>query len=89
MALAKDTKAAIVKDFGKSAKDTGSVEVRVALLTKRIAELSEHVKENKKDTSASRALLVLVGERRNLLNYLIKTDRDSYINLIAKLGLRK
>ncbi|MEG0034292.1 MAG: 30S ribosomal protein S15 [Bacilli bacterium] len=89
MALTKETKAEIIKTYGKDVKDTGSVEVRVALLTKRITELTEHVKLNKKDTSAGRSLLSLVGERRSLLNYLMENDRNSYIELIAKLGLRK
>ncbi|MEG0977628.1 MAG: 30S ribosomal protein S15 [Bacilli bacterium] len=89
MALTKETKAEIIKAYGKDVKDTGSVEVRVALLTKRITELTEHVKLNKKDTSAGRSLLSLVGERRSLLSYLMENDRNSYIELIAKLGLRK
>lgn len=89
MALTKETKAEIIKTYGKDVKDTGSVEVRVALLTKRITELTEHVKLNKKDTSAGRSLLSLVGERRSLLSYLMENDRNSYIELIAKLGLRK
>ena len=82
MALKKETKAELVKQFGKNEKDTGSVEVQVALLTKRIAELTAHLKGNDKDHTARRSLLVL-------LNYLEKQDRDAYIALIQKLGLRK
>ncbi len=89
MALKKETKAELVKQFGKNEKDTGSVEVQVALLTKRIAELTAHLKGNDKDHIARRSLLVLVGQRKSLLNYLEKQDRDAYIALIQKLGLRK
>ncbi len=89
MALKKETKAELVKQFGKNEKDTGSVEVQVALLTKRIAELTTHLKGNDKDHTARRSLLVLVGQRKSLLNYLEKQDRDAYIALIQKLGLRK
>lgn len=89
MALKKEAKAELVKEFGKNEKDTGSVEVQVALLTKRIAELTAHLKGNDKDHTARRSLLVLVGQRKSLLNYLEKQDRDAYIVLIQKLGLRK
>ncbi|MBR1581580.1 MAG: 30S ribosomal protein S15 [Bacilli bacterium] len=89
MALAKTEKEAIIKKFGKNEKDTGSIEVQVALLTARIKELTAHLKANNKDNSARRSLLVMVGQRKSLLGYLEKTNRDAYLKLIADLGLRK
>ncbi len=89
MALKKDEKSAIIKKYGTSATDTGSASVQVALLTKRIEELTAHLKANKQDACARRSLLILVGKRRSLLSYLMKTDRDAYEALIASLGLRK
>lgn len=87
--LAKELTAQKVKEFGKNEKDTGSVEVQVALLTERIKELSAHVKLHHKDAQANRSLTVLVNKRKKLLAYLLENDRDAYIALIAKLGLRK
>jgi small subunit ribosomal protein S15 len=89
MALSKETNQTCIKDFGKTEKDTGSIQVQVAILTKRIEQLSQHVKGHAKDAQANRGLLVLVGKRKKLLQYLLETDRDAYIELIAKLGLRK
>jgi len=89
MAIKKETKAEIIKKFGKNEKDTGSVEVQVALITASIKHLTEHLKNNDKDHVARRSLLVLVGQRKSLLSYLERVDRDAYIKLIAELGLRK
>lgn len=89
MALSKERKAEIVKQFGKNEKDTGSVQVQVALLTEQIKNLTAHLKANHKDASSKRSLMILVGQRRSLLNYLIRTDRDAYLKLIVDLGLRK
>ncbi len=89
MALAKSTKANLVKEFGKNEKDTGSIEVQIALLTNSIKHLTEHLKTNDKDHTARRSLLLQVGKRKSLLAYLERNDRDAYIKLIQKLGLRK
>ncbi len=89
MALKKEEKSTIVKKYGKSATDTGSAAVQVALLTKRIEELTAHLKANKQDACARRSLLILVGKRRSLLAYLMDHDRPAYESLIASLGLRK
>lgn len=89
MALSKERKAEIVKQYGKNEKDTGSVEVQVALLTEQIKALTAHLKKNHKDASSKRGLMVLVGQRRSLLDYLARTDREAYLRLIVNLGLRK
>ena len=89
MALSKERKEATVKEFGKSGKDTGSPEVQIALLTRRIESLTEHIKANGQDKRASRSLLYMVGKRKKLLNYLRKSDIERYSKLIAELGLRK
>ncbi|MCQ2814682.1 MAG: 30S ribosomal protein S15 [Bacilli bacterium] len=89
MALSKETKAKIVKKYGKNEKDTGSVEVQIALLTEQIKALTEHLKNNHKDAASKRGLMILVGQRRSLLDYLIRTDREAYLKLIVELGLRK
>ena len=89
MALTKERKAELINKFGKNEKDTGSVQVQVALLTDQIKALTAHLKANKKDATAKRSLMKLVGQRRSLLGYLQKTDRDAYLKLIAELGLRK
>ena len=89
MALSKAKKAEIVKKFAKSEKDTGSVEVQVALITEKIKSLTAHLKAYDKDNTARRGLFVLVGQRKSLLAYLERTDRDAYAKLIAELGLRK
>ncbi len=87
--LSKEKIAEIVKKYGKNEKDTGSVEVQIALLTEQINELTKHLKKNKKDASGRRGLFVLVGKRRGLLDYLNRTDRDAYAKLLAELSIRK
>ena len=89
MALTKEVKSAIVKEYQRDAKDTGSVEVQVAILTEEIKVLTEHLKEHKHDYHSKRGLLQKVGKRRSLLDYLKRTDVQRYRELIAKLGLRK
>ncbi|UCF80491.1 MAG: 30S ribosomal protein S15 [Acidobacteriota bacterium] len=79
----------IVEKFGRSPGDTGSPEVQVALLTKRIEHMSKHLEAHKKDHSTRRGLMKLVGQRRYLLRYLSSRDRGRYQSLIAALGLRK
>ena len=79
----------IVKDFGKNNTDTGSTEVQVALLTKKINELSEHFKIHKKDRHSRRGLLGMINNRRKLLKYLKGKNEEGYQKLIKKLGLRK
>ena len=87
--LAKEKKQAIIAEYGRTPGDTGSPEVQVALLTARINELTEHLKENQKDHHSRRGLLKMVGQRRGLLAYLKKTDLERYRSLIERLGLRK
>jgi len=89
VALTKDKKAEIVKKFGKDANDTGSIEVQVAILTEEINTLTEHLKEHIHDHHSRRGLLKKVGQRRSLLNYLIKNDVTRYRKLIKDLNLRK
>lgn len=89
MALTKERKAELVKKFGKNEKDTGSVQVQIALLTDQIKALTEHLKKNHNDAASKRGLQILVGQRRSMLDYLIKTDREAYFKLINDLGLRK
>ena len=84
-----EKKKEIIAAYGRTPNDTGSPEVQVALLTERINTLTEHLKINKKDHHSRRGLLMMVGQRRGLLDYLIKTDIESYRSLIEKLGLRK
>jgi small subunit ribosomal protein S15 len=83
------TKQEIIAEYGRHEGDTGSPEVQVALLTERINHLNEHLKLNKKDHHSRRGLLLMVGQRRGLLDYLKATDIESYRTLIARLGLRK
>ena len=87
--LVKEKKQAIIAEYGRTPGDTGSPEVQVALLTARINELTEHLKENQKDHHSRRGLLKMVGQRRGLLAYLKKTDIERYRSLIERLGLRK
>ena len=89
MTINKQTKADIFKKFGKSAKNTGSTEGQIALFTKRISELSSNLKQNKKDFNTERSLVMLVGKRRNLLNYLKNKDIVRYREIIKSLGIRK
>ena len=78
----------IVKKYGKDAKDTGSVEVQVAMLSQKISELTEHLKTNQKDFQCKRGLLMMVGRRKSLLAYLKKNDLEGYRELVKKLKLR-
>ena len=87
--LTKDDKVTIIKEYGQSEKDTGSVEVQVALLTNRIQYLTEHLKEHKKDFHSRRGLLKLVGKRRRFLDYIKKNNITKYREIIGKLGIRK
>ena len=87
--LRKEEKTAVIEANRLNEKDTGSHEVQIAILTKRINELTEHIKVHKKDHHSRRGLLKMVGHRRNLLNYLQKKDIERYRAIIAKLGIRK
>lgn len=87
--LKKEEKAKIIKDFAKNEKDCGSAEVQIALLTKEINILTEHLKEHKHDYHSKRGLLIKVGKRRSLLNYLLKNDVKKYREVVKELGLRK
>ena len=89
MALNKEVKTKIIKDFARDEKDTGSPEVQIAILTNEINALTEHLKNNRQDKASKRGLLIKVGKRRSLLNYLVKTDVKRYRDVVAKLGLRK
>lgn len=89
MSITKQEKQQILKDYSTHENDTGSPEVQVAILTKRINVLTEHMKSNKKDFSTRRGLLILVGRRNRLLAYLRSCEMKRYENLIARLGLRK
>ncbi len=89
MSLTVEAKREIVQKFGKSDSDTGSPEVQIALLTARINHLTEHLREHKHDHHSRRGLLMLVGQRRRLLNYLNRKDLDRYRSLIQELGLRR
>ena len=88
MPITKKEKEKIVKKFGKDNNDTGSTEVQVALLTHRISELTEHLKIHKKDKHTRRGLVALVSQRKKLLKYLIRSDSDSYLNLVKELSIR-
>lgn len=89
MAITKDRKAELVEQFKRGENDTGSPEVQVALLTARITELTDHMRQHKKDFSSRRGLLKLVSQRSDLLKYLRQTERERYLAVIQKLGLRK
>ena len=89
MALNKEVKTKIIKDFARDEKDTGSPEVQIAILTNEINALTEHLKNNKQDKASKRGLLIKVGKRRSLLNYLVNTDVKRYRDVVSKLGLRK
>ena len=84
-----NTKQDIIKEYGKSDKDTGSTEVQVALMSERINHLTEHLKDHKKDHHTRRGLLMLVGKRKRLLEYLQNQDINRYRELIDKLGIRR
>ncbi len=87
--ISKEKKAEIIAAYGRNPEDTGSPEVQIALLTERITELTEHLKNNNKDHHSRRGLLKMVGQRRGLLDYLKKSDMETYRSLIERLGLRK
>lgn len=87
--ISKEKKTAIMEQYARTPGDTGSPEVQVAVLTARIAELTEHLKANPKDHHSRRGLFRMVGQRRGLLAYLKKTDIERYRALIERLGLRK
>lgn len=88
MALDQDVKNAIIAEYRRDEKDTGSVEVQVAILTKQISTLTEHLKSNHKDHSSRLGLLKMVGKRKRLLNYLRRTEYTRFTELVAKLGIR-
>ncbi len=85
----KERKQEIIKTYGRKEGDTGSPEVQIALLTERINHLTSHLKVHKKDHHTRRGLLILVGKRRSLLDYLMKIDIEKYRELIVQLGIRK
>lgn len=89
MSITAEVKTGVIKQYRVHPKDTGSPEVQIALLTSRITELTEHLKDNVKDHAARRGLLKMVGRRASLLKYLTQTDRNRYRNVITNLGLRK
>ena len=88
MPITKKDKENIIKKFWKDKNDTGSTEVQVALLPHRISELTEHLKIHKKDKHTRRGLVALVSQRKKLLKYLVRSDSDSYLNLVKKLSIR-
>ena len=87
--VTKEQKVELVKKFGKDEKNTGASEVQIALLTARINDLQTHFKNNPKDHASNRGLLMMVGQRRRLLDYLKKKDLEKYRSLIKELGLRR
>ena len=87
--MTKERKQEIIETYRRDEKDTGSPEVQIALLTERIAELTEHLKVHQKDNHSRRGLLKMIGKRRNLLNYLAKKDINRYREIVKKLNLRK
>ena len=89
MTLLKENKTEIIQDHKTHEHDTGSPEVQIALLTTRISQLTDHLKEHKKDHHSRRGLLLMVGQRRRLLNYLGKKDVQRYRDIVSKLGLRR
>ena len=89
MALKKDVKTSIIKEFARDEKDTGSPEVQIAILTEEIKALTEHLKNNKQDKHSKRGLLIKVGKRRSLLNYLLENDVKRYREVVKSLELRK
>jgi small subunit ribosomal protein S15 len=89
VALSSDVKKQIITEYGASATDTGSAEVQIALLSRRISDLTEHLKAHKHDHHSRRGLLLLVGQRRRLLNHLHETEINRYRSIIERLGLRR
>jgi small subunit ribosomal protein S15 len=89
MSITQERKQEVITDFATVAGDTGSPEVQVAILTERITSLTEHLKMHKKDFASRRGLLMMVGQRRRLLDYLRRKEQSRYLTLIERLGLRK
>ena len=89
MSITQERKAELITEFGKNEKDSGSASVRVAILSERIRNLTEHLKDHKKDFGSRRGLLAMVGQRRSLLDYIKAGDIAAYKDLIEKLGLRR
>ena len=89
MSITQERKAELIKEFGRAEGDTGSPEVQISILTERIRNLTEHLKEHKKDFHSRRGLLIMVGQRRGLLDYLRRKDQTRYDDLIKTLGLRR
>lgn len=89
MAITAEDKSQIIAEYRRSDSDTGSTEVQIAVLTKRISDLTEHLKAHKRDHHSRRGLLMMVGRRRRLLEYLKREDIERYRELIARLGLRR
>tara|TARA_B100001093_G_scaffold492150_1_gene532967 strand:- start:271 stop:552 length:282 start_codon:yes stop_codon:yes gene_type:complete len=89
MSITNEKKAEIIKEYGQKEGDTGSPEVQVAILTTRILNLTEHLKTHKKDFHSRRGLLIMVGQRRRLLDYLQSRNETRYLDLISRLGLRR
>jgi small subunit ribosomal protein S15 len=89
MSLTQERKAEIVTQFGENAQDTGNTRVQIALLTQRINDLTGHLREHSKDHHSRRGLLMLVGQRRRLLNYMQRSNLEGYRELIKELGLRR
>ena len=87
--ITSEKKQAIIADLAKSKNDTGSSAVQVGILTRRIEEVTEHLKHNKKDHMARRGLLQMVGQRKRLLKYIAENDSKEYLDLIKKLGIRR
>ncbi len=88
MSINLKNKQELIKKFGKNEKDSGNIEVQIAMLSQKISELTTHLQSNKKDTQAKRGLLVMVGRRKGMLTYLKKSNLDKYRQLIKELGIR-
>jgi small subunit ribosomal protein S15 len=89
MVMTKDRKAELIKEFGGTDQNTGSAEVQIALLTARVKHLTEHLRDHRKDFHSRRGLLIMVGQRRRLLDYLKRKDKSRYDKTIQSLGLRR
>ena len=89
MSITKEKVEELTKEFGKKENDTGSTETQIAVLTERVRNITSHLKNNKKDHSGRRGLVILVSKRRKLLNYLRREDINSYKNILQKLNIRK
>ncbi|MBI1247427.1 30S ribosomal protein S15 [bacterium] len=89
MSITKDKKEDAIRDFQRGGEDTGSPEVQIAILTNRINNLTEHMKQHKKDFATRRGLLAMVSRRRRLLDYLKRHDPQKYLDMLARLGIRK